>query len=283
MPILADTHMHSSFSADSDTPMEEQIRAAVRKGLKLICFTEHLDLDTPYLNDPPGDRLRFDFDYERYHRKFLELQEQYGGIDLRFGVELGLASSLKEELASYVSSHPGYDCIIGSTHSVRRMDPYYDSYFAGRSAGEAFREYFAQSLENVRTCIDLFDSYGHLDYVLRYGPQCADGSTPERTAGFYYRGNADLIDPLLQLLIDHGKALEVNTQAYKKGFPETNPGKAVLARYYELGGRLITIGADAHTPDGVGFGFDRAAALLKQIGFREYLTFRRRKPEPHAL
>lgn len=45
--ILWDCHMHSSFSADSETPMEDMIQAAVDKGLTGICFTEHLDPDYP--------------------------------------------------------------------------------------------------------------------------------------------------------------------------------------------------------------------------------------------
>lgn len=41
--ILWDCHMHSSFSADSDTSMEDMILEAIRRGLHGICFTEHLD------------------------------------------------------------------------------------------------------------------------------------------------------------------------------------------------------------------------------------------------
>ena len=45
MAILADCHMHSSFSGDSETPMEEMADRACSIGLKDICFTEHMDLD----------------------------------------------------------------------------------------------------------------------------------------------------------------------------------------------------------------------------------------------
>ena len=38
--ILWDCHMHSSFSADSDTPMEVMIHRAVETGLQGITFTE---------------------------------------------------------------------------------------------------------------------------------------------------------------------------------------------------------------------------------------------------
>ena len=46
--ILSDIHLHSSFSGDSETPMEAMIQAGIQKGLHHMCFTEHLDLDYPY-------------------------------------------------------------------------------------------------------------------------------------------------------------------------------------------------------------------------------------------
>lgn len=64
--ILWDCHMHSSFSADSDTPMEEMIQTAADQGLTGICFTEHFDPDYPdtpenldfSLNIPASRNLR---------------------------------------------------------------------------------------------------------------------------------------------------------------------------------------------------------------------------------
>lgn len=50
--ITWDCHMHSSFSADSGTPMEEMIRRAIDLGLCGICFTEHLDPDYPRVPEP---------------------------------------------------------------------------------------------------------------------------------------------------------------------------------------------------------------------------------------
>ena len=47
--VLWDCHMHSSFSADSDTPTEDMIRRSIALGLEGICFTEHLDPDYPPL------------------------------------------------------------------------------------------------------------------------------------------------------------------------------------------------------------------------------------------
>lgn len=286
MIIRTDCHMHTAFSADSPTPMEDQIQAAVAAGLSAVCFTEHVDLDSPFRNAPKGDpEGDFHIDYPGYLETFLRLKGQYQDqIRLLFGLEMGLNTNYIPEITDYISAHPDFDFIIGSTHSARdRMDPYYDSFFDGPL--DPYRDYFETSLANVRAFCraNVFDSYGHLDYILRCGPSSADGSCKERTSSYLYAQYADLIDPILQELIDAGKALELNTSPLKKGFPETNPGKAILKRYYEMGGRLITVGSDAHVPAAVGYGLASAAALLKECGFTQYVTYEKRQPVPHAL
>ena len=323
MPVLSDSHLHTSFSADSEASMDSQIRAAIDAGLESICFTEHVDLDSPFLNTPPDDPASdFRIDYEAYHEAYLLKKIRYSGqIRLFFGLELGLNTALVPQLHDYLDAHPDFDFVIGSTHSSRCMDPYYDSFFAEGDPEEAYRRYFADALANVRSFRD-FDAYGHLDYILRYGPSPADGAwihredgspAPRSEVAYYTEGKyvspagggglliaddcpiirrdstycyekyADLIDPILFELILNGKALEVNTSALRKGFPEPNPGKAILQKYHDFGGRLVTVGADAHVPEGVAYGFDRAEALLKECGFCTYVTYEGRKPVFHEI
>lgn len=38
---------------------------------------------------------------------------------------------------------------------------------------------------------------------------------------------------------------------------ETMPDLPILELYRELGGSIITVGSDAHTPDRVGYGFEQ--------------------------
>ena len=54
MPINADCHLHSSFSGDSETPMEDMVLQGISKGLSVMCFTEHHDLNFPDSSDGPG-------------------------------------------------------------------------------------------------------------------------------------------------------------------------------------------------------------------------------------
>ena len=46
-----------------------------------------------------------------------------------------------------------------------------------------------------------------------------------------------------------------------------------------MGGEIITVGSDAHKKEDIGFGFDIANDLLKNVGFRYYTVFKERKPE----
>ncbi len=63
-----------------------------------------------------------------------------------------------------VTGHP-FDFVIGSSHVVHGIDPYYPKYYKGRSEKTAYREYFESILENLNTYSD-FDVYGHLDYPM---------------------------------------------------------------------------------------------------------------------
>ena len=83
----------------------------------------------------------------------------------------------------------------------------------------------------------------------------------------------------LKKLISMGKGIELNTGGYHYGLGEPNPCVGIIRRYRELGGEIITIGADAHTPDKAAYAFDRAEAVLDRCGFRYYTVFKEHKPE----
>lgn len=272
MPVTADYHVHSSNSGDSDTPMEKQVLAAINAGIRTLCITEHLDFDFPYENTPDLPEGCFDLDSGAYRREYLELKERYADrIRLLYGVELGLQPHLVPVLEQHVAAHPEYDFIIGSTHVVDRMDPYYPVYFEGRTKEAAIRRYFEIMLENIRAFHD-FDTCGHLDYIVRYAPGGEQDFTKDRYL--------DAVDPVLRTLISFDIALEVNTSALPADGQHTrlNPCEWILRRYRELGGQRITIGSDAHRPDRVAFGFQGLCPFLKSLGFTSYEVFEGRMP-----
>ena len=64
MPITADCHLHTSFSGDSDTPMEVMIQKGISLGLTHMCFTEHQDLEYPITEASPAGT--FDLNTDAY-------------------------------------------------------------------------------------------------------------------------------------------------------------------------------------------------------------------------
>lgn len=261
--MLWDTHMHTHHSGDSDAPMDSMIHAAMERGLGGICFTDHYDYDYP--DDPDLFLLNFPSYIEEVHA----MQQAYAGIfPILLGIEVGLQPQIAEINQTAVSSHP-FDFVIGSSHVVHGMDPYYPAYYEGRSEQKAYLEYFESILENLKV-YDNFDVYGHIDYVVRYGPN--------KNKFYTYEAYADVIDEILRTLIAMGKGIELNTAGFKYGLGHPNPTEAILSRYHELGGEIITIGADAHAPEHVAFSFERVRDILRQAGFSHFTVFKERKP-----
>ncbi len=263
-PIYIDSHLHTSFSGDSETPPRAQIERACALGMQALCVTDHQDFEFP-----AGD-ISFLLDTGEYFSALSRLKTEYQEkIRLGIGVELGLQTNIKTDLAAYAASCP-FDFIIGSVHASRGMDPYYPEFFEGLSEESAYRSYFEDELENFRA-YDCFDVAGHLDFVVRYGPN--------KNRYYSYEKFSDILDEILRTLIGKGKGIECNTAGLRAGLGHPNPTEDILKRYRELGGEILTIGSDAHQPDYIGYSFDRAGALLKACGFRYYSVFHGRKPE----
>ncbi len=268
MPVTADCHLHSSFSGDSDTPMEEMILSGISRGLKTMCFTEHHDIDFPDSPEESGNIFLLNTDSYLYD--LARLKEKYQDrIRLLFGVELGLQSEILRKIAVYAKSYE-FDFIIGSSHICHGKDPYYPAFYEGRSEEEAYREYFSSILENVKKFSN-FDVYGHLDYVVRYGPN--------RDHNYSYEKYQDVFDEILNTLLENGKGIELNTGGIENGMKEFHPCTDILKRYRQLGGEIITIGSDAHDTAHIAEYFPLAAEILESCGFRYYTVFQHRTPE----
>lgn len=271
MNHLWDSHLHTSFSADCEIPPETMLQRAKNLGLKGITFTDHMDYDYP-----GEDPHRFELDIKEYFLKMTSILEEESknpsDTSVLVGMELGLQPHLADLHKDLVHTLP-LDYVIGSIHVANHMDPYYPEFYGGRSGKDAYREYFSCALENLN-CFTDFDSFGHLDYVVRY----AKNHLSEAESHYDYRDYKDLIGEIFKILIKNDIALEVNTGAYRSGLNEPNPNFETLMFYRDCGGKLITLGADAHKTEHVGLHFDKIADELKAIGFKEYAVYKKRKP-----
>lgn len=265
--IQADYHVHSSFSGDSKSPMEEIIQKAVDLGLKYICFTEHFDYDFPYIK--PEEIGMFDLETEKYLEKADYYQSKYRAqIKILHGIEIGVQPHIGEYLNEYASRYP-FDFIIASSHVCDRIDPYYPVFFENRTVKEAVRSYFEGILKNIEV-FEQFNVYGHMDYVLRY----VSGIANEYSHTDY----EDLLEEILKSLISMDKGIEINSGGMRTVLKRTNPSFEVLRLYKELGGEIITVGSDAHKPEHLAWEFKHCEDVLKEAGFHYYTIFQKRKP-----
>lgn len=270
--ITADQHTHCNFSTDSETSPESMVQGAIEKGLTQLTLTDHMDLDYP---GSTNENPLFEFDPAEYFQKLVPLKEAcQDNLYLGIGIELGLRPG-REDLnlkMHQLLRNYSFDFVLGSVHLLDNYDPYYESYWAGRSAKDILSKYFNDMLTSLKE-YDNFDSLGHLDYLIRYiPPYCGDKD-------YAYKEYAEIIDEIFKLLIHKNKALEINTAGLIKGLTCFHPKLEVLKRYLELGGELLTIGSDGHSPDKIATEFAKTEELLRTLNVRGYYVYKNRKPE----
>ena len=62
----------------------------------------------------------------------------------------------------------------------------------------------------------------------------------------------DLIEQIFEVVIADGKGIELNTSSRAYKLKSLMPSKEILKLYHDMGGKIITIGSDAHNADRIG-------------------------------
>ncbi len=260
--ILYDYHIHTQYSPDSFATLESVIKSAIDKGLKEICITDHVD--NVFLTEYELP------DFSSFLTELENLQKIYKNkLTVKFGAEISLSPNLVKESFKISNDYP-FDFIIGSSHECNNifLTPNC-SYYNNLEKKAAYELYFQEVLNNVKTQ-KCFDVYGHLDYINRYAPY--------EDSSLSYFDYKNLIDEILKELVARDKGLEINLSGlgkYKLG--TVHPSVEILTRYKELGGEILTVGSDAHTPNFVGDKFDTVYDIIKNVGFKYITTYEKRK------
>ncbi len=240
-------------------------RAALQRGLAGLTFTEHLDTE-------PSDPGYGYYDFDLLRRDVEEARRAFAGrLELYIGAEVCYQPPFAQRVADLAQVLP-LDYVIGSVHYVHHefIDP---SFFRRRPVEEAYDSYFEAVEETVQS--GLFDALGHLDVAKRYAVEDCGPFDPQRHWG--------QIERILRLMIERDVALEFNTSGWRQPPKAPYPDEAILRRYVELGGRRVTLGADAHYAVHVGFEFARAADMLRRVGLTHLTHFVGRKPRFYPL
>ena len=261
---MFDYHMHTIVSFDGHDRGLQMAQAAKEKGLKEICFTDHLDYD------PLGKMGVLAFDTAAYNAEYDNLEVP--GLKIRRGMEFGMTPDNRAQFQEDLKRRP-FDFVLGSIHFVDDLDVYFKEYWHDKTVFEAERRYLEATLDCVRIHDD-FDVLAHLTYIGKTSSHHAPRPVP-------YEEHRELVDEILKTIAQKGKGLEMNSSGVDRcgGFL---PTADYFRRFKELGGEIVTVGSDAHTASRVGQYSKDACDILKDI-FGYVCTFEDRKPIFHKL
>lgn len=262
---MYDFHTHSEFSVDGRYSMEDFAEKAIEKNMRCICFTDHIDLETG------KDRIDIGFIPYDYFKKAKQVKYNYKNkIEVLAGVEIGIKPELKKRYDELIKNNP-FDFVILSIHAIDTLDIHYDNYTKGKSPLEAINAYY----DYMYQCIESYDNYdvlGHIDYIDRYFD--TPGLIPE------FNTYSSKVEKVMKKIISAKKGIEINTAGLRYGLNYFHPKADILKLYKELGGEIITIGSDAHTPEHLNYEYESVRKFLKYLGFKNIYIFRERKKFP---
>lgn len=268
--FLADCHSHSNCSFDGEAPMAAMCARAEALGLAYYALTDHCECDQ-YDGAPEfGGRKYFD-SVRRAWRELEETKKQFPKLRFLKGIELGQPLQNLPAALDALSGRD-YDVVIGSLHNIAGMR---DFYHLGREnlsetqLDAVFKAYFDEMYEMLEW--GQFDTLAHITYPLRY--VCKPGERPS------FALYAQQLDRIFKKLIETDKALEFNTSRLLCTDAPVLPDREIFSRYHALGGRRVTLGADAHCPENVARGIPEALDMLREIGYTEYTVFAGRRPQ----
>ncbi len=276
--MLTDYHVHTQYSDDSVYPMEDVVRDAIALGLDEICVTDHVDYGIKVDWDS-GEKIRYrngepfaNVDYPRYVAQIAELQEKYkDAITIKLGLEFGVQTHTIPQYEALFRRYP-FDFIILSIHQVEDKEFWTQDFQQGRTQSEYNERYYEEMLDVVKAYKN-YSVLGHLDLIKRYD-----------NAGIYpFEKVRPLITEILKTVIADGKGIELNTSFHRYGLAEPMPSVEILRLYKDLGGSILTIGSDSHTPAHLGTYIEEAKTLLRELGFTSYCTYEKMKPIFHSL
>lgn len=108
---FSDMHVHSTFSSDGKSSMNEHCEIAKQKKLKSICFTEHVDLNDKEIN--LGKMINKSsqlFNVDEYFNEIDNMKKRYSELKILSGIEFSEPHIFYNEFIKY-SNYP-FDCII---------------------------------------------------------------------------------------------------------------------------------------------------------------------------
>jgi histidinol-phosphatase (PHP family) len=230
----------------------EYLEVAKARGLKQMGITEH-------------DRYLEDIDLSA----FQEAREEYQEVELRLGIEIDFVPGAEERMERDANALP-YDYVIGSVHRVQGEEvdhPDHREIYEKLEPYELYERYYANVREAALS--GRFEILGHPDLIKIFRTYPDQDITP-------------MLEETADAVAESGVVVDVNAAGLRKPIGEVYPSRQLLEMLHRRGVPII-LSSDAHAPDQVGMGYEKSLPLVRDVGYREVVTFSGRERGTLAL
>lgn len=257
----ADSHIHTPLCKHATGAPDLYWQAAAAAGVAHIAFTDHAP-------DPSGYdaicRMTME-QFPEYRQQIQELQD--GRIPpVHFGIEADYYPGAEAFLSDWLPRQ-NFDVILGSVHYIGDWGfDHPDNVHRWKSVDVkgVWKTYFGLITQMADQ--PWMDVIGHLDLPKKFGHRLRD------------RDLKELVQPVLDRLMRTPLAIEINTGGWRKEVAEAYPAPLILELMRERG-IPICFGSDAHEPGQVGYRFDDAVRLAREVGYTDSVIFKQRQPQ----
>lgn len=258
--MLPDHHTHHLRCGHASGSLADVVQAAARRGLSAVGLSDHAPLlFLPGDHPLPGTAMPASA-YDGYAQEMLELRESAQGVRVMAGLEADYVPGSEDAYHELISRYP-LDYVLGSVHWIDGWSLFSEALPEGWTREHAWSRALALTRQAAQA--GLFDVLAHLDVLSTKGHLPEHWHTPE-------------LDETLDAIADSGLAIELNTSGWRKPVNECFPRPGIVALAAQRG-IPICLGSDAHRPEDVGAGFERAEKVFWEAGYRQTVTFEGRE------
>lgn len=254
-------HTHTRYVDGRDAP-EDMVRAALALGFHTLGFSEHGVAAYDDCSMTPEQE-------SAYRAEVLALREQYRGkLHILLGYEHDWFAPFGPSPYDYWIESVHYLKVPGGYAWVDKSRPLLEAAIREHFGGDPYamcRAYFRTVCDSIEgTAAQVL---GHIELVMKFN----------EARDLFDDADARYLGPALEaaeLAARSGRLVEVNTGAIARGYRrEPYPGRAMLARIRECGGRAL-LSSDCHDARFLGCSFAESAALLRACGFKTAWEYR---------
>ena len=249
---MFDQHVHSSFSFDSNENLENYINVSNNSD---IITTEHLDFENPIINYKDSS-----IDYLKYVGQIKNLNKKYSN-KFFLGIEIGYTPNSEKKIENFLKDK-NFNLKLLSIH----QNEIYDFMCINKSLIKLevlVKEYFELMIQALESLIN-FNVLAHFEYGLRM----IDISVTD----FDNLASA-FLNKIIELIVKKEIAFEVNTKSIYR-YKKENLYSYMIEKYLKKGGKLFTLGSDAHNIKDYAYKFDEATKFLLNKNIKEIILFK---------